>query len=134
VQNTMTDDIVIFDASALIALFLEELGHEILSNVAARAIMSSVNVAEVAKFLVERRGMLREEIIGTIEALIAVIMPFEAQDAYLNAELITKTKAFGLSLGDRACIALGIKTGYPVYTFDKDWSKIDSGCKIIQIR
>jgi ribonuclease VapC len=78
--------------------------------------------------------MERSEITMIIEGLIEAIIPFDASDAYANAELVAMTKTYGLSLGDRACIALGFKTGYPVYTSDKDWSRVDFGCKIIQIR
>jgi|GEM_PF-6559004 len=80
--------------------------------------------------------MERSEITMIIEGLTERIVPFDASYAYAyaNAELASMTKACGLSLGERASIAPGLKTVYPVYTSDKDWSRVDFGCKIIQIR
>jgi PIN domain nuclease of toxin-antitoxin system len=44
------------------------------------------------------------------------------------------TKPYGLSLGDRACLALAIQRNATVYTTDRDWSKLSIGIKIEVIR
>lgn len=126
---------VILDASALIALIAEEKGHEKVAAILPKAIMSSVNVAEVGTFAVKRYGINKEGVRDLIEQTIAEVVDFNCNLAFLASELIVKTQTFGLSLGDRACLALALTTGYPILTADKIWSslKID-GLHIEQLR
>ena len=128
------DQYVILDASALITLLSEEKGHEVVASILPKSIMSSVNVAEVAKFLIEKRGLSKEEVSNIIHSLIEKIMPFDTKLALTSAAIIIQTKSLGLSLGDRACLALAISTGYTVYSSDKIWSQLELDCKIVVIR
>ena len=96
--------------------------------------MSSVNVAEVAKFLIEKRGLSKEEVSNIIHSLIEKIMPFDTKLALTSAAIIIQTKSLGLSLGDLACLALAISTGYTVYSSDRIWSQLELDCKIVVIR
>ena len=130
----MDNSKIILDASAVIALIADEKGAAEVASIITHSMMSSVNVSEVAKFLIDHHELNKSEAINIIQTLIAEIIPFDENHAYSAAELITKTKIIGLSLGDRACIALGLETSYPIYTADKAWSKIDLGCKINLIR
>lgn len=118
----------------MIALISQEEGCEKVYSVVAHSIMSSVNVSEVAKFLIDRHKLSKESTINSIQTLISEVIPFDEGHAYSSAELITKTKTIGLSLGDRACVALGLETGYPIYTADRVWLKLDLNCKINLIR
>ena len=128
------DQYVILDASALITLLSEEKGHEVVASILPKSIMSSVNVAEVAKFLIEKRGLSREEVSNIIHSLIEKIMPFDTKLALTSSDIISQTKSLGLSLGDRACLALAISTGYTVYSSDRIWSQLELDCKIVVIR
>jgi PIN domain nuclease of toxin-antitoxin system len=128
------DQYVILDASALITLLSEEKGHEVVASILPKSIMSSVNVAEVAKFLIEKRGLSKEEVSNIIHSLIEKIMPFDTKLALTSSDIISQTKSLGLSLGDRACLALAISTGYTVYSSDKIWSQLELDCKIVVIR
>jgi PIN domain nuclease of toxin-antitoxin system len=129
-----SDQYVILDASALITLLSEEKGNETVASVLPKSVMSSVNIAEVAKFLIEKRNLNKEEVSNIIQSLIETIIPFDTQLALISADIVSHTKALGLSLGDRACLALAISTGYTVYSSDRIWSKLDLGCKIVLIR
>ena len=51
-------------------------------------------------------------------------MPYDEELAFLVADLRKKTKAYGLSLRDRACIASGQKLQLPIYTADKIWREL----------
>ena len=73
------DQYVILDASALITLLSEEKGYEVVASILPKSIMSSVNVAEVAKFLIEKRGLSKEEVSNIIHSLIEKIMPFDTK-------------------------------------------------------
>lgn len=129
-----SDQYVILDASALITLLSEEKGNETVASVLPKSVMSSVNIAEVAKFLMEKQGLNKEEVSNIIQSLVETIIPFDTQLALISADIVRDTKSLGLSLGDRACLALAISTGYTVYSSDRIWSKLDLGCKIVLIR
>ncbi len=49
-------------------------------------------------------------------------------------DLGAQTRALGLSLGHRACLALGLALKAPVYTADKSWKKLKVGARIRVIR
>ncbi|WP_425361042.1 PIN domain-containing protein [Candidatus Tisiphia endosymbiont of Stenodema calcarata] len=74
-----SDQYVILDASALIALLSEEKGGETVASILPKSVMNSVNIAEVAKFLIERRSLSEEEVSNIIQSLIEIIIPFDTQ-------------------------------------------------------
>ena len=115
---------VILDASALIALIAQETGWEKVAAVLPKAMMSSVNVAEVGTFAVRKYGVNKEGVRELIEQTVPEVVDFNCSLAFLASELVVKTKNFGLSLGDRACLALALTTGYPIFTTDKIWSAL----------
>ncbi len=114
---------VVLDASALLAVLRNEPGGERVAPHLSRSIMSAVNVAEVAAIL-SRRGMVASSVLADVSKIIGEIRPFDADQARLSATLDEKTRAFGLSLGDRACLALGVSTGLTVLTADGAWAKV----------
>ncbi len=133
-MSSHNDKSVILDSSSLIALLAEEKGQEKIIEVLPYAVMSTVNIAEVVKFLIDRKGLTRERIHKLIQNLIPTILPFDEEQAFLSGELITKTKQLGLSLGDRACLALALSKHYPVYTANKAWASLQLSCNIFLIR
>jgi AbrB family looped-hinge helix DNA binding protein len=60
---------------------------------------------------------------GNQESAVEVI-PFDAEMAYTAACLRPQTRRFGLSLGDRCCLALGIVRQSTVVTTEHAWSKL----------
>lgn len=124
---------IVFDASALIALIFNENGASVVKEHLQQAVLSTVNLVEVASYISER-GLDFHEIEELIKDLSFEIVPFTEEQAFLAAELRVRTKSYGLSLGDRSCLALAIKEDLPVLTADTAWSKIDSGINIILIR
>jgi len=125
--------ISVLDASALLAFLQDEPGSEIVDAVLSSSRLSTVNWAEVVQKSVARgvdvRGM-RED----IEALGVAIEPFTVEQAEIAGDLWKETKSFGLSLGDRACLALGLKTGATVLTTDTVWEnlKLDLNIRILR--
>ncbi len=125
---------VVLDASALIALIKNETGADVVESLLGRIVMSAINVSEAAGILVDL-GMSYEECKNNIEPYIDVIVPLDTQQSFDIAFLKNSTKHKGLSIGDRACIALGIKMELPIYTADKVWADLDlKGADIILIR
>ena len=125
---------IVLDSSAMLAVLREEPGSEKLPvEMLADAVGSAVNVAEVHTKLVSRGGDADE---AWEDALSAVgdIAPFTAEHARIAGSLVTQTRSLGLSLGDRACLALGVALKAPVYTTDKSWKNLNVGVRIHVIR
>lgn len=124
----------VLDASAVLALLHKETGYELVEDHVARgAAISAVNVAEVAAKLSDS-GMPTEEIREVIQSLSLDVVDFDLEQAYQCALLRPLRKSAGLSLGDRACLALGQQRGQPVLTADRAWATLALGPTITVIR
>lgn len=123
----------VLDASALLAYLLDEPGADAVAEIIDSSCISTVNLSEVAARLA-RDGLTPAEFAGDISEMNLQVIPFLTDDALAVASLEPKTRRLGLSLGDRACLALGLARGEPVYTADRVWAKLDIGVKIISIR
>ncbi len=62
------------------------------------------------------------------------VTPFGEKQAFLTASLRAVTASRGLSLADRACLALGKMKQAAVLTGDRKWKGIDVGVEVILIR
>jgi ribonuclease VapC len=125
---------VVLDASAILALLNEESGAEkITPELLRRATTSAVNLAEVQTILVREGGGPDESWALAVDP-IPDVEPFTAEHARIAGTLIQKTRSLGLSLGDRACLALAIALDAPVYTTDQLWKKLKIGVPIHVLR
>jgi ribonuclease VapC len=125
---------VVLDASVLLAILNQEPGAETFTpEVLSGAIISTVNLAEVHSKLVGR-GLRPDDAWEAVVSLIREAVPFTPEHARLAGELVAQTRPLGLSLGDRACLALGLSLKAPVYTADKSWKKVKAGARIHVIR
>lgn len=111
---------VVLDASALLALVFEEPGGDQVEEHLPGAEVSAVNIAEVATRLLAH-GMPEDTISTIIGSLQLSIRPFDYQQAMTTAQLRSATRSAGLSLGDRACLALARTLQCPALTADKAW-------------
>ena len=82
--------------------------------------MSAVNLAEVISKLCDY-GMPEDVILVTLSQLNYRVEWFSDEDAHTAGFLRQITKGHGLSLGDRCCIALGMRLDLPVLTADRPW-------------
>ncbi|MFL6231640.1 MAG: type II toxin-antitoxin system VapC family toxin [Thermoanaerobaculia bacterium] len=124
---------MVLDASALLALLNAEPGQEVVERSIPGAAISAVNLSEVVAKLTEA-GMSEEAVRSTLEDIEVDVHPFDRESAYRTGALRTATKKLGLSLGDRACIALGGKLQRPVLTADRHWRDLKLGLEIRFIR
>ena len=125
---------IVLDASALLAVLNREPGAEKLtSQLLSAAISSTVNLAEVQSKLVSR-GIKPDEAWEATISPIRESAVFTDEQAKIAGSLIARTSAFGLSLGDRACLALGIALKAPVYTADRSWKNLKLGVRIHLVR
>lgn len=125
---------VVLDASAVLALLFDEAGASIVREATGTpAQISSVNLAEVVTRMLER-GASELETRARIGILNLEVNVLGERAAYLTGFLGPRTRAAGLSLGDRACIALARDLGLPVLTADRNWARIDLGVELELIR
>ena len=124
---------VVLDASAVLALLKREPGAERVRAVLDRAVICAVNVAEVQSKLVDL-GLSRDAAAARIRFLGCPIPDFSADQAIEAGSLIEQTRAQGLSLGDRACLALAIERKAAVYTTDRAWKDLSLDLEIEVIR
>ena len=126
-------DLVVLDSSAILAVFLNEPGGEIVIPILEGALLSTVNLTEVHTRMLDR-GVMAAHAWSRMQSVQCEICFFTEQQARTAAELLPITRPFGLSLGDRACLALAIDRKATVYTTDRIWTKLDLGIKIEAIR
>jgi ribonuclease VapC len=123
----------VLDASALLAHLQGEPGSEFIEQVLAHSVISAVNWTEV----LQRHwslGIPSATLLGELMTLGLSVTEFSAHDAAITAELFPLTRNLGLSLGDRACLALAISLGYTVLTADRAWKGLSLPVKIDLIR
>jgi ribonuclease VapC len=124
----------VLDAAALMAEFNSEPGAERVLAAYPDVLTSSVNVAEVIAKLTER-GATTDETTEIVGRMRCPIRPFDASQALLAGQLRASTRALGLSLGDRACLALALTVeARRVLTTDRAWLRLDLGLDIRVIR
>ena len=117
----------------MLAFIQGEPGAEAVRPLVGNAAASAVNVAEAGAYLADR-GLNEPEIRRSINLLDVEIVAFDAETAYLCSMLRPETRARGLSLGDRACLALAKRRGLPAVTADRLWTEISVGVEVRLIR
>lgn len=124
---------VVLDASALLAALQDEPGAQRVEQHLRGALMSAVNWSEVAQKLATR-GINAESALAALLSQGVTITPFTVEQANLTASLYAEGKPLGLSLADRACLALGQMHGLPVLTADREWRKLVPDFRVELIR
>ena len=124
----------VFDASAILALIQSERGADKLTQqIRDSAVASSVNMAEVQAKLV-LNGWDPDTAWGDALSCVADVESQTAGQAKQAGTLVRSTKQFGLSVGDRSCLALAIELNAEVYTTEKLWRNLKLGVPIHVIR
>ncbi len=127
----MTD--VVLDASAALAVLNDEKGASEVRSLLPGALISAVNAAEVAVKLVDG-GTEVAKTNEFIQRLGLRVFPFDERDVMATARLRQGSRAAGLSLGDRACLALAERHGVPAVTADREWRKVKLDVEVRLIR
>ena len=126
---------VLFDTSCFMASIRRERGYEVIDELLYIAVASMVSLSELVATLINHAIFPSvPEAVRIASGIAQVTIPFTQEVASLAGKLVQYTKPFGLSLGDRACIATGIVHKLPIYTCDKIWTKLDLDCDIRLIR
>ena len=123
----------VLDASAVLAYLNGETGADRVAPFIGDARISTVNIAEVEAHLLSRGGAIDD--VRAVLAIVALeIVDFDRELADTTASFAAPTRPQGLSLGDRACLALALRDGLPAVTSDRAWQQTNLGVKIQLIR
>lgn len=128
-----SDQGAVLDASALLALLDGEPGQEVVALLVPGAVIGTVNLAEVVGKLAER-GMPEGGIREALDGLALEVHPADEELAYAAGVLRPRTREQGLSLGDRACLAVASMLDMPTYTADRAWAELDLDIEVRLIR
>lgn len=123
----------VLDSSAVLALLWREKGCDIVETHLRDALISSINLAEVYTKCTER-GIDPDAVAAVLAKMPVTLVDFSAPQALLASKLRQQTKALGLSLGDRACLAVAMMERATVVTADKPWANVGLNLKIVIIR
>ena len=116
--------VTVLDASALLALFNDEPGAQmVLDALAEDCLVSAVNQTEVLTKLLDK-GLTEAEAILVMDAVEIEVVAFDASQSLDAAWLRLQTRTVGLSLGDRACLALARSRTAVALTADRPWSQV----------
>ncbi len=114
---------LVIDASALLALLRGERGGDRVAEVLADAAMATVNLSEVVAALT-RDGIAEDETRAILAELAIETVAFDADLAFASGLMLALTKPAGLSLADRACLALAQRLRVKAMTADRAWAQI----------
>jgi len=124
---------IVLDASALLCLLNDEPGADRVAEVLTRSLIGATNLAEVVSKLRER-GLSLDEVKEALGGLHLDVRPLTPGQAMLIGDLRPATRPLGLSLGDRACLALAIELEAELYTTDAALTKADVAITATNIR
>ncbi len=123
----------VLDASALLAYLQDEANAEAVETVLPESVISTVNWSEVMQKSLAS-GVDVNGLCEDFQALGLEILPFTPQQAETAARLWQQTRSYGLSLGDRACLSLGIEMKTPVLTADRAWLDLNLAVEVRVVR
>lgn len=123
----------VLDSSAVLAVLNNEAGSPAVVAILDDAIISAVNYAEVISKLVERGATLAQAQ-TMLRIMDIAVAEFDRVMAERAGELRSTTRRAGLSLGDRACIALAEREKIPALTGDRRWVGVGCEAEIRMIR
>lgn len=123
----------VIDASAILAVLWNEPGQQRALARLSNAAISAVNFAEARSKMVDR-GVDAGDLRKLVSELAIEVVSFDLAQAETTAGLRPLTKSRGLSLGDRACLALAMSTGATAITADRSWADLGLAVKIDIIR
>jgi ribonuclease VapC len=129
----VNEEEIVADASAILAALKNEPFVKFDPRRLIGANISAVNLCEVLSKLHDD-GLNEEQADAAVSAMDLRVISFDASQARSAARLRALTRHAGLSLADRACLALGNGLGRAVITADRVWTSLDVGIEIVLIR
>jgi PIN domain nuclease of toxin-antitoxin system len=119
--------VAVLDASAIYAIIKNESGNLKVSDVLGHSIATTYNIAEVVNKMVLKKQAPYKEAWLLLESMIPNIYPIDIEISELAtsfSEIIDSS--YGISLGDKFCLALGKLLNKPIYTADRAWKEFEN--------
>ena len=123
----------VLDSSAILAVLLNEPGEDLVAEYKGDALVSAINLAEVAAMFTDR-GAVPAEWLYPFSLMRLEVVAFDEDQALASGQLRQAMRLPGLSLGDRACLQLAAMRGLPAVTADRAWRELDVGVEVRVIR
>jgi len=123
----------VLDASALLLYINQEAGSSAVESCIEKSSISTVNLCEVLGKLRDI-GMPEKDIDLILKLLPCKLVDFDEEQAKIAAAMKSKTSKYGLSLGDRACLALASMEKAIALTADRAWAKLGLAVKVRVVR
>ncbi len=121
---------IVLDASALLAMLLDEPGGGKVKTALDGALLGAVNLAEIVSHYA-KLGAARSDIEAMLLPLPIQVVPVDAALSYNAGMLRPLTLPGGLSLGDRYCLALAKREAVPAWTAERRWPDIATAAGIM---
>jgi len=126
--------VTVLDASAVLALVHDEPGANQVANALPGSTLSAVNLAEVVGKLVDA-DVEAQQLRTLLVSAGVTIEPFGGDDAELAGALRSVVGGRALSLGDRCCLAVAVRSDPPeVLTGDRAWAELDLPVRVVLFR
>lgn len=110
------------DSSPVLAVLNTEPGADVAAGYLPQAIVNTVNYSEVVAKLLGR-GLVLADALTAFFSVGATVVPFLEDEAVMAAALRLPTAPYGLSFGDRACVATAAVRGLALVTADRRWAE-----------
>ncbi|SFO36038.1 PIN domain nuclease, a component of toxin-antitoxin system (PIN domain) [Pseudonocardia ammonioxydans] len=123
----------VLDASAVLAWLRDEPGADVVDAHLSDGVLGAINLSEVHQKLTQH-GIDADRTIGQLRTLGVRVEPFGLADAIATSTLWPATRDRGLSLADRACLALARRLGCTAITADTAWTQLDLDVTVVAIR
>ena len=123
----------VVDSSVVLAMLRNEEGSERAASALPDGQLSSVNAVEVVTRLIDL-GYEPDRAVSALSRTRLSVVAFDQDQALSAGRLRAVTHHRGLSLGDRACLALAIREKATALTADRNWADLDLPCKVELIR
>jgi ribonuclease VapC len=119
-------NIYVLDSSAFLAMLNGESGSEKVEAALPLAVIGAVNISEIVAKLRDN-GLSKAEVDETLALFTLDVRPLTQEQAARAGHMRDATRPMGLSLGDRACLALAVELDAIALTADREWQNVDPG-------
>lgn len=121
----------VVDASVVLAWLQDEPGAEVAEPMLMEGVIGAANWSEVLQ-KARQHGAPAGMVARLLASFGLRVVPVEREDGERAADLWRAGSS--LSLGDRLCLALGLRLGVEVATADANWLEVEGGPSVRVIR
>lgn len=129
-KNPVKTPRCVMDASVLLAVFNQEPCDPKIPELFDNAVITTFNLAEAVSSVLIKKGGDVNKVWSFIGNFVQNHYSLDDDLSYVALAITSISKQYGLSLGDRYCLALAKVLQIPVYTADKIWKELEEPLNI----